>query len=85
MTNFAKDITSMIGTQVPIQSTVLTTCTCLQSNRKATSLTAITREEEKLPQAAVEPSNDTRVVLVAPEIELTFSDDEPVIGVTSYY
>jgi len=42
-------------------------------------------EEDKLPQATVELSDDTRVVLLAPEIELTFSDDEPVIEVTSYY
>jgi len=39
MTSSAKDATSMIGTPVPIQSTVLTTRTCLPSNRKATSST----------------------------------------------
>jgi len=44
-----------------------------------------TGERERLPQAAVEPSDDSRKVLLAPEIKLTPCDDEPVIEVTRYY
>jgi len=44
-----------------------------------------TGDGRRLPQAAAEVSEDTREVLFAPEIELTFSEDEPVLELTRYY
>jgi len=80
MTNSVFDTTSMKGTQVPMQPTVTTKHTCLPSSRSSAVLLP-----EILQHAAVECSEDTREVLLAPEIEFNSSDDEPVLELTRDY
>jgi len=90
MMNSALDTTSMIGTQVPIQRTVTTTRSDynahLSEQKEGNVLSSVTTGDgRRLPQAAADASEDTREVLFAPEIELTFSEDEPVLELTRYY